>query len=106
MAKTKQNRGISKVELAKSEDEKGKYLKVCVGCKKSFTSNARGTRFCCNDCRIKYNARIKKDRERYKDIAHVERVRVAAHNLAVKVMQALEEMMVIEHKCAYCEELS
>lgn len=95
-------RGIAASELLKSEDKKGIFSKCCVNCHKTFTSNARGTRFCSSDCQKKYAARINRDRKRYREIAPVERIRVSAHNLAVKTYEVLVDMGLKPKGCCHC----
>lgn len=95
-----QPRGIAKVEEGK--EVQGKYTKTCVYCKKIYTSDARGQRFCCPEHGKLYARRLKESRSRYKEIAPVEKIRVNAHNLAVKTYEVLVDMGIKPDTCSRC----
>lgn len=80
----------------------GKYLKICVYCRKPYYSDARGQRFCCPDCQRKYQARRTKNRKRYDSIAPFERIRVRSHEVATNTLLALESINIVKHECAHC----
>jgi hypothetical protein len=83
----------------------GKYLKVCVGCKKPFRSDARNTRYSpfCKCAEKKAKTRNKRRRERrsyHRDPArYQERSRVRA--LARKIMEAYLREHGLEPGCAH-----
>lgn len=78
------------------------FQKVCKHCHKPFESESRNTRYCSDSCAKKRQAYIKSSRKRYREIAPVERVRVAAHTLAVRVCQLEIEMNIRKSGCACC----
>lgn len=62
-----------------------KYKKTCVCCKKEYRSNARGSRFCSEQCRKNYNKRLQDDRKFYVETKALMRLKARAHALAVEI---------------------
>lgn len=79
----------------------GKYRKVCLYCRKQFSSDSRNTRFCQDNegaCQQKYSKSKRSAREEYKKNAEKEKVKVLAHKLAVAVLH----LNGVEKKCCIC----
>lgn len=69
--------------------KEGKFKKVCLFCRKHFSSDSRNTRFCQDNegvCQQKYSKSKKAARAEYRLNADRERTKVLAHKLAVAVL--------------------
>lgn len=79
--------------------EQGKYKKRCPWGNHIFYSNSRNQKYCSHEHGKLYTERHKAQKIRYEEIAPVERVRVAAHALAKKVMDLLVELGLKKRVC-------
>ncbi len=77
------------------------FKKICGYCKHSFESSSRNTKFCCNECRLKYNKRRDKRRSEYVETKASSRLYARSHALAVSTLDLLSEAGLLEKVCSF-----
>ena len=88
-------RKVSKRNIPKEQStipQTGKYYKFCPCCHRNYWSDARGHKYCSPECQKKDYARKKAQKEEYKGIAPVERLRVRYHALHVETVKMMCEL--------------
>lgn len=92
---------ISAKEKERSLVAKATFKKLCPHCRKIFFTDVRHQKFCSTEDQIAYNKNQAELKKRYKDIQPVELLRVAAHTLAVKVIDVQVKLGLLEYVCSH-----
>lgn len=100
-------RKVSKRNIPKEQStipQTGKYYKFCPCCHRNYWSDARGQKYCSPECQKKDYARKKAQKEEYKGIAPVERLRVRYHAIHVETVKMMCELGMRKWECEECHD--
>jgi len=78
------------------------WEKTCAYCHKTYVTTSRKQRYCSDVCCKKAQAKHVKQQREYRETKEIQRLSARAHAVGVEVLQQLERLGELEHKCVQC----